>query len=155
MTYDVVFDVAHDGYQDWWILAVGLLFTAVAATALFVPENLSRGTKIGRSAIFGFAVLWTTLVLVKTIVPFARLLSALHGGRCEVVEGEVTEFHPMPRGGHDQETFVVDGRRFAYSDFIMTPGFRHARSRGGPIGPGLRVRIHHLGNDIARLEVAR
>ncbi|MBV9128726.1 MAG: hypothetical protein JO117_11650 [Verrucomicrobia bacterium] len=61
----------------------------------------------------------------------------------------------MPYTGHQMEWFVVDGRRFEYSDYVIVPGFNNTASHGGPIRQGLQVRVHYVGNNIARLEVAR
>jgi hypothetical protein len=61
----------------------------------------------------------------------------------------------MPREGHADESFVVGGRRFSYSDYSVTPGFNNTRSHGGPIDNGVYVRITHRGNTILRLEIAR
>jgi hypothetical protein len=154
MKYSVVFDVAERGYATWWLPAVGFLLVACAATALLVPENLSRKVKVGRSLLLAFALAWTTMSLVATLGGHARLARALNAGRCEIAEGEVTDFHPMPYGGHEEESFVVAGRHFHYSDYVVTPGFRRSLSHNGPIHAGAQVRIHHLGNDIARLEIA-
>ncbi len=35
----------------------------------------------------------------------------------------------------------------------MTAGFHQSVQHGGPIHEGLQVRIHYLGNDIAKLEI--
>jgi hypothetical protein len=60
----------------------------------------------------------------------------------------------MPYTGHSEESFVVDGKRFSYSDFIVTSGFHNAASHGGPIRAGLYVRVSYIGNVILRLEIA-
>lgn len=66
----------------------------------------------------------------------------------------MTNFVPMPYTGHSLESFVVGGRKFSYSDYVLTPGFRHTTSHGGPIREGLYVRIAYLGNLILQLDVA-
>ncbi len=45
-------------------------------------------------------------------------------GRFEVVEGLVENFDPMPSSGHKMESFSVNGVRFEYSDFVVTPGIQ-------------------------------
>lgn len=63
-------------------------------------------------------------------------------GECQVVEGTVEKFDPMPPTGHKHESFQVKSYRFEYSDFDLTmPGFHNAHSRGGPICEGLHVKI--------------
>ena len=74
---------------------------------------------------------------------------------CTMTEGLVENFHPMPLEGHEVESFDVAGRHFSYSDFLVSPGFNNAASRGGPIRAGLPVRICHRGNLILILEAAR
>jgi hypothetical protein len=51
------------------------------------------------------------------------------------------------------EHFTVCGVPFSYSDYVVTAGFNHASSHGGPMREGLWVRIAYSGNDIGRLEV--
>jgi len=66
----------------------------------------------------------------------------------EVVEGIVSNFDPMPFGGHKLESFEVDGIKFSYSDYHSTVGyspvFRKTRSHGGPIYEGLYVKIYYI-----------
>jgi hypothetical protein len=59
----------------------------------------------------------------------------------------------MPKSGHKMESFTVNGVKFEYSDFVVTPGFNNATSHGGPIREGLPVRISHIDNTILKLEV--
>ena len=67
---------------------------------------------------------------------FAKLRRAAREGKYEVVEGEVREFVPMPYTGHANESFVVKGHRFSYSDYDLTKGFNQTQSHGGPIRDG-------------------
>jgi len=100
-------------------------------------------------------------------VPAPRLLhldtnalSSFQKGNYHVVEGQVTNFDPMPYDGHKNECFSVEEKLFCYSDYGAGPGFHNTASHGGPIRSGLQVRIAympvaHRGNIILRLEVAR
>ena len=114
----------------------------------------------GRRRVFAsffllFACFWTLASLALTASDYFGLASALRHGRCEVVEGVVTQFEPWSDVIKKDETFVVNGHRFHYSDFTITPGFNNTQVHGGPIHEGVRVRIHYTGNDIARLEIAQ
>jgi hypothetical protein len=71
-----------------------------------------------------------------------------------ITEGEVTNYEPLPASGKGSESFVVSGVRFTYSDYQMSPGFHQTRLAKSVIHDGRYVRIHHVDNDIARLEVA-
>jgi hypothetical protein len=70
-----------------------------------------------------------------------------------VIEGEVTSFQPMPRGGHGQECFSVESKSFCYSDNVLTPGFNQTTLYGGPMRQGIRVRVGYIENVILRLEI--
>jgi hypothetical protein len=145
-----VFDVTQSGFRHWWFPAAGLVFIVLGA-GMFV---------FGRRRVFAgilllFACFWTFVSLALTASDYFGLASALRHGRCEVVEGVVTEFEPWSDVIKKDETFVVNGRRFHYSDFTIMPGFNNTQVHGGPIHEGLRVRIHYSGNDIAKLEIAQ
>ena len=70
-----------------------------------------------------------------------------------MIEGPVMDFHPVPSLGKGDETFVVNGVKFAYSDYVLTAGFHNTASHGGPIREGLVVRIWHFRGRILRLDI--
>jgi hypothetical protein len=86
---------------------------------------------------------------------YARAKDAYVQGQYSMVEGTVTNFHPMPYSGHQNETFFVNGMQFSYSDYVLVPCFNNTSSHGGPIHEGLRVRIAYSGNCILKLEVSQ
>lgn len=158
--YDVVFDVATAGYRQWTFPAFGLIFIAIAvAFAIYELRRAPPGARARSRILFaiaygGFATVWTISAFWSTYADYLRLRRALDTGAYEVVEGAVTDLVPMPKAGHALEHFVVDGHRFAYSDFVVTAGFNTTTAYGGPIREGLRVRIADVGGEIARLEIA-
>jgi hypothetical protein len=94
--------------------------------------------------------------LVRVIAQMnSEALTAFETGKYSVAEGVVTDFHPMPYEGHDDECFSVSGRRFCYSDYMETPGFHNASSHGGPIHAGLQLRVSYSFGSILKLEVPR
>jgi hypothetical protein len=154
--YTVVFDVAQSGYRHGGFAASGLLVMC-GALAVSAYRRL-HGQDTPRLLVLLFCVfgpLWTIAVFGLTFSDYRSLSSALRDGRCAVVEGTISSFHPMPYSGHDMEWFIAGGERFEYSDHQITAGFNQTSSHGGPIRQGLPVRVHHIGNAIARLEIAR
>jgi hypothetical protein len=99
--------------------------------------------------------LWSLQTFVGTYSDYIELQNALQQGKITVVEGKVENFIPMPSTGHSMESFTVAGHKFECSDYRITAGFIKTSSHGGPIRAGIYVRIHALGNRIARLEVAQ
>jgi len=155
MEYNVVFDVSQSGFRQWPFAAFGLIFVAIGTALVVFRRRLPARTHRFFPFVFlGFAVVWTLFAFVGTLRDYSDLASAFRKGRCEVTEGVVSDFHPMPYSGHQMEWFVVGGKHFEYSDYVVSAGFNNTASHGGPIQKGVRVRIHHCGNDIARLEVA-
>jgi hypothetical protein len=153
--YSVVFDVARNGYHPSVGLRIGLLFIGVGAVLVLCRGFIRPQWRGFPLVLFlGFSVFWTVALLAITWTDYYELASALRDARCEVVEGTVTQFHPMPVGGHDVESFSVGGKYFEYSDWTITSAFHQSSTYGGPVRDGMQVRIHYLGKDIARLEVA-
>lgn len=161
VSYKTVFDVTQSGYRQWWFPAAGLIFIVVGLALPFLIRigffrRPAAWMESWFPAVFvGFAVLWTLGSLALTATDYLGLAADLRHGRCEVVEGVVEQFDPMPYEGHKDESFVVGGHRFHYSDYEVSAGFNQSASHGGPIREGLPVRIHYRGDEIAKLEVAQ
>jgi hypothetical protein len=151
MGYITVFDITQSGFRGWWVPAFGMLFVLIGVSLVKKRARKHRG-KVLASIYLGLSILWTGTVCTVLVSNHFKLTSALREGRCQVAEGTVTEFHAVDE---KREWFVVNGTRFEYSDFSVGSGFNNMAMYGGPIHEGLHVRIHHLGNDIVKLEVAR
>jgi hypothetical protein len=160
MDYVVAFDASSGHGIAWSFLAPGILFVLLGVAVLkkkivlptkMSPESVARGAKF----FLGFAVLWTTVAAATMARDYFKLKDVLVRDQAEVLEGRVTNFRPMPWSGHPMESFTVCGVTFSYSDFVETGAFNNATSHRGPIREGLWVRISHVGNAIARLEIAR
>jgi len=103
--------------------------------------------------LLSFGIMWTFLASGPVLTDGTDAFAAFRAGQYSIVEGTVTDFHPMPYEGHDEECFSVEARRFCYSDYELTPGFHNAASHSGPIRAGIHVRIAYLGNTILRLQI--
>ncbi len=166
MNYRVVYDVTETS-PEWWFLAPGVLFMAIGLLLWRFRERLPvwHGpfrTRPGLRKFFalfvlGFSTLWTAIASISVFGSHSIAVRAMQDGSVGVVEGPVENFHPMPYGGHDSERFTVKGVRFAYSDYVVSPGFNQTSSHGGPIREGLPVRIHfdRVDNAILKLEVSQ
>lgn len=156
MLFSSVFDVTRVGFNDlFWLLPGTSLILIASLLSLFRRYLRSSIPAIIAWAIATPVFVWVIVTGFIIISHKIALSDALKKGECDVTEGFVTDFEPMPYAGHRDEAFVVGGTRFHYSDYVITPGFRHSASHGGPLRAGEYVRIYHVGNDIARLEIAR
>lgn len=156
MAYQTVFETSVTKCPLWFP-AFGLVFVGIGIVLLRRRHGLAKVLQRFAFAwiFFGFALLWTITAFTFAIGECRRCVQTLSRGTAEVVEGSVKDFIPMPRQGHQDETFTVNGVRFSYSDFRPTCGFNNTASHGGPIRSGLGVRIHYVGNLILKLEIAR
>jgi hypothetical protein len=69
-----------------------------------------------------------------------------------VAEGIVTDFIPMPPGGHATESFRVGGARFAYGSGWGSTVF-NSEWNTCFIHNGVQARITYRGSDILKVEV--
>jgi len=65
MTFQTVFDVAHEGYGAWWFPAIGLVLVLVGGLLVLNPTLAILVGIWGRQKLFsrvflGFSVLWTS-----------------------------------------------------------------------------------------------
>jgi hypothetical protein len=161
MTFKTIFDAESHGYSTWWFPAIGLIFIfwglLVAFRPMFTSQNtgpLRKVKSIMRWSFVAFGILWISITFYGRFREYITASSALHTRNYQVVEGPVTYYVPMPSDGYGEESFVVNGVSFGYSDNNLTVGFHNTASHGGPIREGLYVRVTYLDNLILRLEIA-
>jgi hypothetical protein len=152
--YQVAFDLFQKSFQ-WWFPAVGLILLLVGAVLIWVgrSKHWSLSRRFFAYFMVAFACIWSAFAFSTTSGEYASLRSGYRNGQFSVVEGQVTNFHPMPYEGHQEECFSVQAQTFCYSDYVITGGFNNTASHGGPIREGLPVRVSYIGNAIVRLEV--
>ena len=159
--YHTVFTVLQQSvpWQARFILPGIILFGIIGA----VIAIIQRRGRLSKSFIVLTTVVCAVFLLLASSTynapgvqdMYARAKDAYIQGQYSTVEGTVTNFHPMPYSGHQNETFSVSGIQFSYSDYVLIPCFNNTSSHGGPIREGLRVRIAYSGNCILKLEVSQ
>jgi hypothetical protein len=121
-----------------------------------LPYGLQgRARKIFSWFFLCFALAGAVVTFRTTTASYDSAAELEREHRYNVVEGKVEKFVPMPYQGHVRESFVVGGKNFSYSDYILTGCFNNTTSHGGPIHAGLLVRVAYAGNCIVRLEVGQ
>lgn len=164
MDYVTVFDAANAPYRNLSFVLPGLALTSVGAVMVFRPAWLDRLRFRPSPAkrwfrpfawfYFLFAIAWTLFAGTAVLSDAINAKTAMQHHDCQMVEGQVENFHPMPASGHDTERFSVNGVEFSYSDYIVTAGFNNTSSHGGPIREGLPVRICYRDGEILRLDIS-
>ena len=144
--YRVAFDFSQKSFQ-WWFPSVGFVLLSIGIVFILIGKrrNLPFRKRVFGFLMVGFALLWTSLVFWTTGSEYLRAKSAYRNQNHTygVVEGPVTNFHPMPYEGHEDECFSVQSARFCYSDYAISAGFNNSASHCGPIREGLPVRVSY------------
>ncbi len=162
MDYKVVFDITEAGYRSWTFPALGFAGVVVGAVLVAARKHFPgvwhkhpRASSTFAFSFLGFATFWTAATFLGTYAEYSSLRTARETNHASVVEGVVTDFKPMPWGGHTDEKICVQKVCFQYSDYTITSGFNNTSSHGGPIREGLPVRVSYVENSIVKLEVAK
>jgi hypothetical protein len=140
-----------------------LLFASIGAFISFIKGKKNKNVAKDSFDIFRdiyllfFSVLFFVLFIFfirpifgsnRSNIELNKLKETYNNGNYEIVEGIVSNFDPMPYGGHKQETFDINGIEFSYSDYGSYNGysrvFRNTRSHGGPIYAGAYVKIFYI-----------
>jgi len=157
--YQVVFDVAEQGYQAWKYALLPAL--AAAAITLVWTHSARRAEltdserrnaylilRIGTAIVTAFSA----FLLFHTWSEYEEFVQRLRSGDYLTVTGPITNFQP---GGvrHRSERFRVNGTVFTYGPAEITSAFHHTAGHGGPMREGLQVRLAVAGDRIIRVEV--
>src|SRR5215831_5776126 len=150
MDYHTVFDVTQVGFQ-WWI---PLLIFIIAA--LFVVIGWGVRTSGDRDSEFkgtffqiggAVGILGALGFFIFMYGEYHKARKALQTHTYSVSEGVVTDFIPMPAGGHSTESFVVNGVHFEYGSGWGSTTFNSGWNKGF-IYNGVEARIAYVGKDI-------
>jgi hypothetical protein len=165
MEYQTVFDISSVVNPSHFNLALGPA-VIIAALILFYfsrryplvfqkKGKFFRKFRINFLILFGviFGVLWS-VAMGKAYEHYRWLQRTYRDGKATEYEGVVSDFVPMPSGVVGaSESFIVNGRKFKYSDYEITGCFNNTSLFGGPIKYGIHVRLWAIGNCIVRLEI--
>ena len=172
--YETIFDIAEKGYAQWWSLGIAASLTIVSGALFFGQDSIrrfpyfwlpKRAAEFLNGMGFVFCCFGLIFTVVSTFYDYISARIALDRGHYSVVEGSITDFKPLPsiregeQGVTGNESFVVQGKIFSYSDYDTRAGFNKTKRQGNQLDNGLKVRITYLNNkndnEILRLEVAR
>ena len=103
-------------------------------------------------AVGALAFVGGLVFLVADFAVYHEASTALSNHDYAVVEGVVTDFVPMPVGGHAVESFRVNGVNFSYGGGCGSTVFNSDWNKG-TIHNGVNARISYRGSDILRIEV--
>jgi hypothetical protein len=148
-----IFDVATKPF-DWQPIQVSsALFVGGAAAIL--AEKLHWGHALIKNVgyfLILLALVSGAYVSIEWYTSLRQNLRILTTGGTDVAQGTVENFHPMYYEGRKEESFTVSAHTFRYSDHIATTCFNQPAAHGGPIKPGMLLRIEFTDDCILRIK---
>jgi hypothetical protein len=150
MDYKTVFEITNKGFDLILLLPVLFILIGLSISLFNIKYNKSKSPTKKFTIIFGFIFSGFALLMSLAIIPnklstWYKTNKIFENKEYQVVEGVIENFHPMPEGGHDIESFTVNGVKFAYSDYELIYGFNNAASHGGPLKEnGQQVRLSYI-----------
>jgi len=151
--YETLYDIRQVSPINWTSLLFGSLVVAygifyVAAHRNKPPEGRPRWFPV---AWLSFAIVWTLLSVGLPFHSSVTHAKALDDGNIRVVEGPIKDFHSQKDCKREQ--FSVAGQSFEYSKYEEMGRFNQPAPCGGPLRPGMFLRISYVGaGDIVRIE---
>ncbi len=171
MTFKTLFDLTTEKVDYFYgPLAMVYLFLIIGICviiSLFLKDKQYKGIFTGDikaikklligGAFIAMPILFMAIFLGSQISGASKAKQIMEKGKFKIVEGKPENYHPMPKEGHDQESFDIGGVHFEYSDFILKFGYSNAASLGGVIRPDNYYRITYYeepyNNAIIKIEI--
>jgi hypothetical protein len=153
--YRLVFDA---GARPYALTAIAsgwaLLLLAGLAWWLFRRPGVLHRRDWMTVGVLGLGLFICTTESCREVAASRECTLASQGALGEVVEGQVEELASMSREGKPCEQFRVGPQAFRLEESEGGCHFHRTAVHGGPLRPGLPVRIRHVGGRIMKLEVA-
>lgn len=152
MHYKTVFQVTDKGFDMIIFVPVLLLFIGLGLMWFNIKYNKIKSTKRTTAIVIGSIFSCISLIVTISFIPATiadrnKTKRIFENKEYKVIEGKLENFHPMPKEGHDKESFEVKGVFFEYSDFELIYGFNNTASHGGPLQKnGQEVRLSYITN---------
>jgi hypothetical protein len=154
MGYHTAFDVTRVGFQ-WWIPALIFIFASLLGTIGWGLKTSADSRYKGLLFQFvgGIGIVGALVFFIGIYAEYHSAMKALATHDYSVAEGVVTDFVPMPPGGHSTESFRIGDVRFRYGAGWGSTVF-NSEWNTGFLRDGVRARITYRGEDILKVEIA-
>ena len=154
--YNTVFDIANSNSFD--LIQLKNIVPIILGVIFFIIGLIIK-KRIVKKVLLIVGLVWTCVAVLLLFVPSitSSISKHHHSIKAEaIVEGEVEEFHAMPKEGHDVEHFSVDGIYFEYSGYVKGTYFSHSSCFGGPINKnGQFVRLTYITNSAGQNKITK
>jgi hypothetical protein len=144
-----IFDLTAAPYKGWPFVFVGAAFLVIG---LALAWKLRSHRSIVQWTFLAFAL---TVVFVQVSGAFRlmKLREAVRKGQYESLKGVITDYRAVGAQQKGNESFVVEGHRFEFSDSSVDPGFSATRRSGGSLAQGTVVCLAYQDGAILLLDI--
>ena len=152
MHYKTVFQVTDKVFDLIPFIPVLFFLIGLGIIWFNIKQNKTNPGKRPSTLIFGYLFSGISLIVALVFIPATiidrnKTKKIFENKDYQVVEGKIENFHPMPKEGHENESFSVKNIFFEYSDFELIYGFNNTASHGGPLKEnGQEVRLSYITN---------
>lgn len=155
MEYHTVFDVTQNGVQ-WLIPFLAFMGAGIFLLIGWTLRKSGDRNQSLKGVLFqvfgGVAVVGALGFFIASYAEYHGATKALSDHDYSTAEGIVTDFVPMPPGGHANESFRISGVGFSYGSGWGSTVFNSDWNKGF-IHHGTQAKITYRGQDILRIEV--
>ena len=158
--YKVIYDYTLD--PNSFSLADNMLIPMGGALLLiYIYYKGLKKYKIATIIITSSAILLSLLVSISQYMGYKEIVAKIENGNVHIEEGEISNYKPIDTSNHGSfESFLLNGVKFAYSDYHRISGYHHACANGGVIcAEGQAIRISYYTkeglNYIVKIELTR
>lgn len=124
-SFETIYDfTSSDGFKKFEVLFIPIGIFLFSKFFLFLIKNDKEEdlfkNPVQQKFIIKIIQYLSVFLFCIFAISFGRLYyktNDLYNKSKLQIEGFVTNFHPMPKGGHDSERFTVNGVQFQFSDF--------------------------------------
>lgn len=144
MNYNVIFEI-EPYFVDTIHIIMGFLCLLFVCYVVYSFKNkLPVINKILSIVVLLVFIFITVFTLSTSNSVSLELYNMMKNGECEVISGEVENFHTPSFYGHDQESFYINNVYFEYSNSVEV-GYSKTKVFGGVItGNGQQLRITYV-----------
>ncbi len=152
-----IFDVTSEPFR-WGNAGEGLAAIAMVALGVAASLALTRRGRRGGSWLLALSAGVAVFFGVRTLDHRREhddCVAALRNGAGRTLEGHVEQFDPLDSVWDRPwyESFVVGGVRVRYPLLAKGCGFHHTSLEGGPIRPGMHLRVTEWKGELLKVEV--
>jgi hypothetical protein len=155
MGYRTVFDITAVGFQ-WYIpfliFVFGGVFVAIGWGVKTMDDPLARVKGFFFQLIGAVGMSFAFTFCISMYAEYRSAQRAFVTHKYSVAEGVVTDFIPMPPGGHSIESFDIGTKHFEYGGGWGSTTFNSNWNKGF-IRSGVPARVTYEGADILKVEI--